>query len=182
MATTTTTGIVKDVDPQTLSDWLGAGQALVVDVRPPEMFAAERIPGALSLPLPTLGRSSLPTWAAESSSCSARWGSPRRRRRGRSCRTGWPGEVYHLPGGLRAWKRAGLGVERSPGAGGLSLPRQVQIVAGSLVVLGVALGAAVSPGFSCSRPSSGRAWSSPAPAEPAAWRACWRGCRTIAAT
>jgi rhodanese-related sulfurtransferase len=55
--------------------------------------------------------------------------------------------VYHLPGGLRAWKRAGLAVERSPGAGGLSLPRQVQIVAGSLVVLGVALGTAVSPWF-----------------------------------
>ena len=63
MTTTTTPGIVKDVDPQTLSDWLGAGQALVVDVRPPEMFAAERIPGALSLPLPTLGRSTTrPLW------------------------------------------------------------------------------------------------------------------------
>lgn len=147
MATTTATGIVKDVDPQTLSDWLGAGQALVVDVRPPEMFAAERIPGALSLPLPTLGRSSLPDLGGRKLVLQCEVGVASEKAARKVLQDGWPAEVYHLPGGLRAWKRAGLAVERSPGAGGLSLPRQVQIVAGSLVVLGVALGAAVSPWF-----------------------------------
>ena len=60
---------------------------------------------------------------------------------------GWRGDVYHLPGGIRAWKRAGLPVERAPGSGGLSIQRQVQIGAGSLVVLGVVLGATVTPWF-----------------------------------
>ena len=148
MATTTATRTVKDVDPRTLSDWLGAGQALVVDVRPPEMFAAERIPGALSLPLPTLGRSSLPDLGGRKLVLQCEVGVASEKAARKVLQDGWPAEeVYHLPGGLRAWKRAGLAVERSPGAGGLSLPRQVQIVAGSLVVLGVALGAAVSPWF-----------------------------------
>jgi rhodanese-related sulfurtransferase len=147
MATTTAAGIVKDVDPQTLSDWLGAGQALVVDVRPPERFAAERIPGALSSPLPTLGRSSLPDLGGRRLVFQCEVGVASEKAARKVLQDGWSAEVYHLPGGLRAWKRAGLAVERSPGAGGLSLPRQVQIVAGSLVVLGVALGAAVSPWF-----------------------------------
>ena len=147
MATTTAAGIVKDVDPQTLSDWLGAGQALVVDVRPPEMFAAERIAGARSLPLPTLGRSSLPDLGSRKLVFQCEVGIASSIAARKVLQEGWPGEVCHLPGGLRAWKRAGLPVERSPGAGGLSLPRQVQIVAGSLVVLGVVLGAVVSPRF-----------------------------------
>jgi rhodanese-related sulfurtransferase len=144
---TTTVGTVKDVDPQTLSDWLGAGQALVVDVRPPEMFAAERIPGALSRPLPTLGRSSLPELGGRRLVMQCEVGVASEKAARKVLEEVWPAEIYHLPGGLRAWKRAGLAVERSPGAGGLSLPRQVQIVAGSLVVLGVVLGAAVSPRF-----------------------------------
>jgi hypothetical protein len=59
---------------------------------------------------------------------------------------GWSGDVYHLPGGIRAWKRAGLPVEQAAW-GGLSIPRQVQIGAGSIVVLSVILGATVSPRF-----------------------------------
>jgi hypothetical protein len=53
-------------------------------------------------------------------------------------------EAYTIEGGLDAWKRAGLPVtadRRQP----LELARQVQIAAGSLVVLGVLLGSLVSP-------------------------------------
>jgi rhodanese-related sulfurtransferase len=55
-------------------------------------------------------------------------------------------EVYNLAGGISAWKDAGLPVERTAGAP-LPIIRQVQIVAGSLVVLGTVLGATVSPWF-----------------------------------
>jgi rhodanese-related sulfurtransferase len=53
---------------------------------------------------------------------------------------------YFLEGGLDAWKRAGLPVAvdtRQP----LELMRQVQIAAGSLVLLGIALGVWVAPAF-----------------------------------
>lgn len=147
MATTTGFETVKDVDPKTLSDWLGAGQALLVDVRPTEMFAAERIPGASSLPLPALGLSTLPDVGNRKLVFQCEMGIASEKAGRKILADGWPGDVYHLPGGLRAWRRAGLGVTRSPGAAGVSLPRQVQMVAGSLVILGAALGAAVSPWF-----------------------------------
>jgi rhodanese-related sulfurtransferase len=55
-------------------------------------------------------------------------------------------EAYILEGGLDAWKRAGLPVvtDRSQP---IELMRQVQIAAGSAVVLGVVLGICVSPWF-----------------------------------
>ena len=55
-------------------------------------------------------------------------------------------EAYILDGGLDAWKKAGLPVtlDRSQP---IDIMRQVQIVAGSLVLTGVVLGALVSPGF-----------------------------------
>jgi len=146
MATAIGPGIVKDVDPHTLSEWLGSGKALVVDVRPPEMFAAERIPGAVSLPLPTLGRSTLPDLGGRTLVLHCEVGIASEKGARKILQDGSLAEVYHLPGGLRAWKRAGLPVERSPEIG-LSLARQVQIVAGSLVFLGVVLGTSVSRGF-----------------------------------
>jgi rhodanese-related sulfurtransferase len=50
-----------------------------------------------------------------------------------------------VEGGTLEWARAGLPVVR--GARTISLERQVRIAAGSLVVLGTALGAFVHPGF-----------------------------------
>jgi rhodanese-related sulfurtransferase len=55
-------------------------------------------------------------------------------------------ETYILEGGLDAWKKAGLPValDRSKP---IDIMRQVQIAAGSLVLLGVVLGTLVNPGF-----------------------------------
>lgn len=57
-----------------------------------------------------------------------------------------PAPAYVLQGGLNGWKQAGLPTiedRRQP----LPLMRQVQIAAGSLVLLGVILGYGVSTGF-----------------------------------
>lgn len=51
--------------------------------------------------------------------------------------------VINVDGGTLAWEQAGLPVVR--GRKAMSLERQVRIAAGSLVVLGVALGALVNP-------------------------------------
>lgn len=55
-------------------------------------------------------------------------------------------EVYILDGGIEAWNAAGLPVAKDKGQP-LEMMRQVQIAAGSLVLLGVVLGAFVLPGF-----------------------------------
>jgi hypothetical protein len=54
--------------------------------------------------------------------------------------------VVHLHGGIATWKNAGYAVEKNQNVP-ISLFRQVQIVAGSLVVLGTVLGVLVSPNF-----------------------------------
>jgi rhodanese-related sulfurtransferase len=55
-------------------------------------------------------------------------------------------ETYILDGGIDAWKKAGLPVAFDRSAP-IPIMRQVQIVAGSLVVLGAILGATVAPAF-----------------------------------
>jgi rhodanese-related sulfurtransferase len=53
--------------------------------------------------------------------------------------------VVNVEGGTLAWEQAGLPVVR--GKKSMSLERQVRIAAGSMVVLGTALGALVHPAF-----------------------------------
>jgi rhodanese-related sulfurtransferase len=55
-------------------------------------------------------------------------------------------QVSDLAGGLAAWEEAGLPMEKSARVP-WSLERQVRVVAGSLVLLGVALGFSVHPAF-----------------------------------
>ena len=55
-------------------------------------------------------------------------------------------DAYVLDGGIDAWKAAGLPIiddKKQP----IEMMRQVQIVAGSLVLIGAVLGALVHPGF-----------------------------------
>jgi hypothetical protein len=58
-------------------------------------------------------------------------------------------EVYNLREGMQAWKAAGYAIERSEQneRKPLSLPRQVQIVAGLLGLIGTILGVVGSPWF-----------------------------------
>ncbi|MCA9299540.1 MAG: DUF2892 domain-containing protein, partial [Phycisphaerales bacterium] len=56
-------------------------------------------------------------------------------------------DVYHLAGGIEAWKASGRPTARSDAAPRLDVMRQVQITAGSLVLIGVVLGVTVSNWF-----------------------------------
>lgn len=49
MAVTSDPAAVKEVDPQTLRAWLQVGQALVFDVRPPEISGASGTCGMAAL-------------------------------------------------------------------------------------------------------------------------------------
>jgi rhodanese-related sulfurtransferase len=56
---------------------------------------------------------------------------------------GWP-DVWQLKGGIEAWRKAGFPVVGNAKAP-ISIMRQVQIAAGSIVLVGVVLGMLVSP-------------------------------------
>ena len=143
--TTTTQQTVKTVDPKTLKSWLAAGDTVLVDVREPGMHAAERIAEARSVPLGSLDAARLPGAPGQRVVFQCEIGGMSATATRRAMEAGRT-DVYNLVGGISAWKDAGFPVERTAGAP-LPIIRQVQIVAGSLVVLGTVLGAAVSPWF-----------------------------------
>jgi rhodanese-related sulfurtransferase len=126
-----------------LARQLANHQVTVIDVREPMEYTSGHIAGSLNVPLGRLGDASLPqgplVLVCQSGNRSAR-GLEQLRRQGH------PHPVADLEGGLPAWQEAGLPLRRLQGAP-LPLMRQVQIAAGSLVLLGLILSQALAPAW-----------------------------------
>lgn len=137
------------IDPQALKRRLDDGSAVLVDIREPAEFAREHIAGAKLIPLSAIDRASnhqhIGTAPGQAVVFMCRTGTRTAANCGRLlART--RGEAYLLSGGLQAWKDAGLPTRldrRAP----LEMFRQVQIAAGSLILIGLALALLVSPWF-----------------------------------
>jgi rhodanese-related sulfurtransferase len=136
---------LQEIDAQTLKQWLEDNAVMLVDVREPAEYATERIPGAKLHPLsqfdpqqsrPPVGRKLVLYCQSGNRSTKA----------AQQCVEAGFSSVIHLRGGIPTWKNAGFATEKSKNAP-ISLFRQVQIVAGSLVLLGTVLGMVVSPVF-----------------------------------
>lgn len=135
-----------DVSPELLERWLAEGQAELVDVREDFEHAAESIEGARHCPLSRFDPASLrDSDGPRKIVFHCRTGKRSADAAARYCASDEP--VYHLAGGIEAWKASGRPTRRSSGAPRIDVMRQVQITAGSLVLLGVILAAAVSPWF-----------------------------------
>lgn len=115
--------------------------AVIVDIRDADEHARSRIPGARNVPLSELGqitdapaviwhcRSGMRTDAhAERLAASA------------------PCDAYLIEGGIEGWRKAGLPLEEDRSQP-LELQRQVQIAAGSLILIGVIGSLTVAPAF-----------------------------------
>jgi rhodanese-related sulfurtransferase len=116
------------------------GGAKLVDIRTADEFARTRVPGAENHPLASLS----PLESKEPVVFMCRTGmrtSANADKLSVCCNDG-----YVLLGGLDAWRKAGLPVEENRGEP-LEIMRQVHIVAGSLVLLGVLLGFTVAPAW-----------------------------------
>lgn len=135
-----------DIAPGLLASWIAAGEASIIDVREDYEHAEERIGGSASHPLSSFDPEAIRRGAGEKRVVfQCRTGrrsleAAKRYRRGDE-------PVFHLAGGLEAWKAAGHSVIRPEKAPRLPIMRQVQIVAGALVALGVLLGVTVSAWF-----------------------------------
>jgi rhodanese-related sulfurtransferase len=116
--------------------------AILVDIREADEHAREHVPGARNVPLSRLG--SLPT-GVKAMVFHCRSGA-RTSANAPRLAASTDCQAYSLEGGIDAWKKANL-----PTAADRSQPieimRQVQITAGSLVLLGVVLGVWVAPAF-----------------------------------
>ena len=131
------------IDAKTLKRRLDEGNAVLIDIREPAEHARERIAGARLVPLSAIGRHQIADDKAVVFHC--RSGNRTAADAGvllaKNCR-----EAYVLAGGLEAWKAVGQPTEfdrRAP----IELFRQVQIAAGSLVLIGLLLAMLVSPWF-----------------------------------
>ncbi|MDJ0390526.1 rhodanese family protein [Roseomonas sp. E05] len=138
--------MLKTITPAEAARLLREEGAALVDVREPDEHARERIPGARNLPLSRLEEVELAVQQGRPVVFHCRSGARTQANAARLADRVSSCEAYVLEGGLDAWKRAGLPVaedRRQP----LELMRQVQIAAGSMVLLGVMLGALVWPWF-----------------------------------
>ncbi|RAU20230.1 sulfurtransferase [Paramagnetospirillum kuznetsovii] len=100
------TGII-EVTPQDAKAWLDKGLAILIDVREPYEYGFERIPGALLFPLATFEPKSLPL--GETKKVVLQCGTAKRSGMAaqRAIDAG-VATIYHVKGGLSAWKEAKL--------------------------------------------------------------------------
>ncbi len=131
------------VNPQTLNLWLAENTINLIDVRESGEYKGEHIKGALSIPLSQFDSTKIPTDKNFVLYCQS---STRSAQAAQKLFQEDFKKVTHLEGGLNLWKQANLPTIIDKTAP-ISIMRQVQIVTGSLVLLGTILGALVSPFF-----------------------------------
>ena len=137
------TVMLHPLSPQQVRERLDAGRAILVDIREADEFARSHITGAQSQPLSTWEKAHLSVDPDADVIFTCRSGM---RTAGACDRLAARirGDAFVLNGGLDAWAKAGLPVETDADAP-MEIMRQVQIAAGSLILIGVILGFLVTP-------------------------------------
>lgn len=129
------------IGPLALADQLATQGVTVIDVREPMEYANGHIAGSLNVPVSRLDHADLPggplVLVCQSGNRSAQGVQILQKR-------GYAHRISDLAGGIPSWQQAGLPVRASRNAP-LPLMRQVQIAAGSLVLLGLILSSTVAP-------------------------------------
>lgn len=145
--TATAVSRIHEVAPGQVKAALERGEITLIDVREPVEHSALRIAGAKLIPLSKFDVQQLPGGAAGASRIVLHCrGGSRSAKAAQLLLDAGATEVRHLAGGIMAWQQAGFPVEKDARAP-IDIVRQVQITAGSLVLLGVILGWFVSPWF-----------------------------------
>jgi rhodanese-related sulfurtransferase len=142
---TTATEPLKTIRANQLKQLIQADQVILIDVREPEEYAAEHIPGAILMPLSQFEPAQVPVASDKQTMLYCRSGNRSGKAAQKLLAAGWR-EVTHLGRGIGDWKEAGYDVVSSvvpvqalwPGAA---------IVAGLLILVGTLLGALVSSWF-----------------------------------
>jgi rhodanese-related sulfurtransferase len=135
------------ISPRDAAGLIEAGHALLVDVREAGEFAARHIPAALSRPLSLPDAGPLLCSPGVQMIFTCQTGRRTAANAGRLAALVPQGRGLVLDGGVDAWARAGLPVAGNDARLPLPLMRQVQIVAGLLVLAGVLLAITVAPAF-----------------------------------
>ncbi|HEY7229762.1 MAG TPA: rhodanese family protein [Pseudolabrys sp.] len=135
---------LQSISPQRAAELVRRG-AVLIDIREADEHARENIPGARHHALSRMDAETPARSDDEVLVFHCRSGA---RTRGHAARLSAAAtcEAYILEGGLDAWKKAGLPVTLDHSRP-IDIIRQVQIAAGSLVLIGILLGTFLTPGF-----------------------------------
>jgi rhodanese-related sulfurtransferase len=139
------TAMLHKLSPEDVRERIEAGRAVLVDIREPNEFARSHVKGAKSQPLSTWEKAQLSIDPDADVIFTCRSGM---RTAGACDRLAARvnGDAFVLDGGLDAWAKSGLPVETNADAP-MEIMRQVQIAAGSLVLVGVILGFLIAPAW-----------------------------------
>jgi len=149
-ATTSVSTPFQEATPAQVRQWLSSGEAILIDVREPDEFTREHIPGATPLPLSRFDLAQARAKARPGQRIVMQCKSGRRS--ADACRLAAPLATTDLPiftltGGIEAWKKESLPVEVNTTVSGVSVMRQVQLVIGLCVLAGSALAWFIDPRF-----------------------------------
>jgi len=98
---------VQDIEPQDVARWLAERSIILIDVREPTEFAAERIRGALLYPLSSFDPKMLPE--QDDRKIVLHCGSGMRSAKAiAACENVGVPIHCHMKGGIQSWKKAGL--------------------------------------------------------------------------
>jgi rhodanese-related sulfurtransferase len=136
---------IRTISPAHAAELVREG-AVLVDIREHDEHARERIPGARHHALSRIDTDTPIRAGDDVLIFHCRSGARTQGNAARLTAVAKKCEIYILEGGLNAWKKAGLPVtlDRSHP---IDIMRQVQIVTGSLVLFGAALGFIITPAF-----------------------------------
>ena len=138
--------MVTTISPQDLARRIDRGEVReIIDVRTPAEFREVHATVARNVPLDTLTAEQMPASSAEQPLYLVCKAGGRSAKACQKLSDAGIVNVVSVEGGTQAWEAAGLPVVR--GKEVMSLERQVRIAAGSLVLVGAALGYFVHPYF-----------------------------------
>ena len=98
---------IVQTNPADLHDALARGEVLLIDVREPHEYAAERIPGALLYPLSTFDPTAVPSEPGRKIVLQCA-GGVRSMRAAQALASAGVTGLHNLEGGINAWKAQGL--------------------------------------------------------------------------
>ena len=139
-----------EVTPAQAQRWLGAGEAVLIDVRQPDEHAREHIDGAVLMPLHSFDAAKAAALAKPGQRIVLHCKSGRRSADACRMALSFPGAmppVASMVGGIEAWKQQNLPVVVDTRVARMSIMRQVQLVIGAGVLTGSALAYFVHPAF-----------------------------------
>ncbi len=135
-ATSSGTGQISKVDPQTLKRWIESDEVFILDVREPFEHQAINIHQSQNVPLSTVSAQSIPDVQDRKLILHCKMGSRSQQAARKLAEAGI--DCYCLEGGIDAWKAAGLPTGGT-GKAILDVQRQVFIIVGIMILAGSVL-------------------------------------------